>query len=306
MGDLAAAAHTAASSLHAARVLGNRTFLVVALANCGAVAQLVPAEMIKMETEYREREGPLGSVLLSEGRVGLPTTAHATRSMGVAYHQVALAICDAALATAGGRGSPTAADQRRVPTLLAELMVRNSLASCLSASNTDRSLATERRELVCLSRQTVQTAARIDVPMAQRMLADKLSSLGGVLMTMEGGLDEADACMRESLALGEGLGDVQVIAATLRRMVNIRGNADNTVADGRYAEAEVFRSRLNGLLVQMGRSIETHCSICLESLTQPAWGGGVLVLVCNHQFHTGCIVAWQKTTPVCLCPICKQ
>jgi len=305
LGDLAAAARAAVSSLHAARAAGNRTFLVIALCQCGEVAQLAPVEMIKMETEYREREGALGACLHSEGRISLPTTARATRSKGVAYLQAALSTCTAAVGAAGGRGSPAAADQRRVPTLLAELMVRNSLAACLAASNKERPRATELRELVSLARQTVQTAAQCDVPMAQRMLADRLSSLGGGLTTFEG-FDEADACLHESLALSECVGDVQVLTGTLRQLVNIRGNADTAVAGGRYAEAEEFRSRLNALLVQKGRSIESHCSICLELLTQPVVGGGVLVLGCNHQFHTGCILAWQATTPVCSCPMCKQ
>jgi len=98
---------------------------------------------------------------------------------------------------------------------------------------------------------------------------------------------------------------------------------------GPAAEAEVFRSRLNRLLVQMGRSPETCCSICLESLAPPADGtaedaagvnpssgsdraGGpadscVRVLNCHHQFHNGCILSsWQHTTSNLVCPLCKQ
>jgi len=314
-GDLAAAARAAASSLQAARVSGNRTVLVVALANCGRVAQLAPTEMIRMEKEGRaqeERLGSLGVALLLEGRVSLPTTARATRSMGLAYAEVALAMCDAALAAAGGRGSPAAADHRRVPSLLAEVTVRDSVVACLAALDEDRPRVMElTRQLVALSRQMVRTAAPSEAHVAQRMLANQLSDLGCALMTDECRVEEAEACLCESLALGEGMGDVLLTTTTLRLLVNLCnffGHADATVAAAKSAEAEALRSRLNQLLVQTGRSSETDCAICLESLAQDAGaaGGGVAVLSCNHQFHVGCTMAWQKTTPKFPCPICKQ
>jgi hypothetical protein len=194
--------------------------------------------------------------------------------------------------------------------------VRNSLMTCLAALHPDQPRNMElTRQLVALSRQAVQTAAHNEVHIAQRTLADQLSDLGCALMIREDGVDEAEACLCESLALCEGLGDVLLTTTTLRLLVNLGGlcgNTDATVAEARYDKAEAFRSRLNRLLAQTGRSIETDCSICLESLTQDAWaasggsGGGVLVLSCNHQFHAGCVLAWQKTTPSCPCPICKQ
>ena len=307
-GDLAAAARAAASSLRAARASGNRTELVFALAGCGDVARLAPAEMVKVEAEGREQERrSLGVDLLLEGRVSLPTTARATRSMGLAYAQVALAVCDAALAAAGGRGSPAAADRRRVPSPLAELTARDAAVACLAALDEDPSRVMElTRQLVALSRQMVRTAAPSEVRAAQGMLAQQLSDLSVRLGTEAG--DDAEACLRESLALCEGTGDVQLTTATLRQLVNLCNRVTHPdAAAAKVVEAEAFRSRLNQLLVQAGRSSETDCSICLEPLAQDAGAasGGVLVLRCNHQFHVGCTMAYYKTSPKIPCPMCK-
>jgi len=136
------------------------------------------------------------------------------------------------------------------------------------------------------------------------------------------GMAEAEASPREALALGESSGDVWPTVNTLRPLINFGGEAHTTVGP---AESEAFRSRLNQLLVQMGRSLDTSCSIYLEPLAPPAdgaaedmaGGGGsggasgtsdswVRVLLCDHQFHNGCITSWRNTTSNRACPLCKK
>ena len=134
-------------------------------------------------------------------------------------------------------------------------------------------------------------------------------------------MTEAETCLREALALGEGLGDALLTGQILRHLTNFGCLAYTAV--GR-AEAQAFRSRLNQLLVQMGRSPETNCSICLEPLALPADGaaddaaGGVsgasggppdscvYVMGCDHQFHYSCMESWRRTTSSSACPLCKK
>jgi len=127
------------------------------------------------------------------------------------------------------------------------------------------------RQAVVLWRQVLRTATPgRDTEDAQRMLADHLSTMGAVLKA--GGSEqmvEAGACLREALALGEGLGNAILTEKTLYYLINLCGAPHTMVGP---AEAEAFRSRLNQLLVQMCRSPETSCSICLEPLAPPADG----------------------------------
>ena len=180
-----------------------------------------------------------------------------------------------------------------------------------------------------LLRQVVRTAEPgIDTLNAQRLLADELSTRGRMLKGHGSeGMVEAEACLREVLALGEGLGDVLLTGKTLRCLINLCGQAHAAVGP---VEAEALRSRLNQLLVQMGRSPQTSCSICLEPLTPPAdgaaadaaGGGGsggasgagagsppdscMRALACDHQFHHGCLSTWLRAGPTHACPLCKK
>jgi len=331
LGDNAAAARVACSSLRSARESGSRTLLVSGLSVCGDAANKAPSEMVSAEREIREQER-LGSSpsyggldLSQEGRIRLPTTRAALHKLEFSYHEAAVALCDAALAAAGGRGSPAADDDRLVPKLQVEARARGHLAHCLCRTGEEQRSLGLLRQAVGLWRQVVRTAGPgHDTLNAQRMLADQLCTLGGALA--EGGVDrlsermvEGEACLREALALGEGLRDVFLSGKTLAFLINLCGEAHATVQP---AEVEALRSRLNRLLVQMGRSPETSCSICLEPLTPPAdgaaadaaGGGGagglsnscVRVLWCHHQFHRGCLSVWRRTAPTRACPLCRS
>jgi len=328
-GDNAAAARAACSALRAARTSGNRTLLVSVLTGCGDEATVTPGEMAIAERESREQErlsGPPPSDaildLSQEGRISLPTAPAALSRLGLAYFEAAVAICDAALAAPGGRGSPAGGGDWSVPSLFAEACARGSLGISLFNMGTQRQRSFYlMRQAVGLSRQVLWTAAPGHYTLhAQRGLADRLSSLGGALKNRGSKtMAEAEACLREALELGEGLGDVQLTEKTLRYLVNMCGFPHAAVG---LAEAEVFRSRLNQLFVQMGRSPETSCSICLEPLAPPAadaaedaaGGGGsvvqtdlcVRVLNCNHQFHNDCLFTWQRSASTIACPLCKQ
>jgi len=161
-----------------------------------------------------------------------------------------------------------------------------------------------------------------DTRTQQQMLADQLFVLGVVLTAHDEGTVEGEACLREALALGEGVRAVGLTLKILCKLVNLCCMVHTAVA---LAEAEVFRSRLNQLLVEMDRSPETSCLICVEPLAPPAdgatedaaGGGGsggadgppdscVYVLNCYHQFHHGCLLTWQRTTSNLACPICKK
>jgi len=265
-----------------------------------------------------------GLDLSQEGRISLPTTAAALSRLAVAYHEAAVATCDAALAAAGGRGSPADDDKWQVPSAQVEARARGSLGACLTMPGERQRCLGVLRQAVALWREAVLSAAPGQTS-ARRMLADQLSTLGGVLTQETNGMVEGEVCLREALALGEGMGDVMITGQTLRGLTNLCGEVH---AKAGPAEAEPFRSRLNQLLVQMGRSPETSCSICLETLAPPADGsaedaaegggsgeaGGPLdssvhVLRCLHQFHRGCLMTWQDTAwnqHQRACPVCKR
>jgi len=327
-GDMAASARAASASLRSARASGNMSVLVTALSICGDAAKRAPSEMANAERESREQERRCGSPsyggvdLSQEGRISLPITPTALSRLGLAYFEAAVAICDAAR----GRGSPAAVDDPRVPNLRAEVQARCFLADCLDDMGEERQRSLELLwQAVALRRQVLRTAAPGLLVHSQRMLADQLSTLGFLLK--DGGsreMAEAEACRREALALVEGLEDVFLSGKILRYLINLSGEAHATVGP---AEAEVFRSRLNQVLLQMGREIETSCSICLEPLVPPsdsatedaAGGGGsgsatgpsdscVRVYQCSHQFHHGCISSWRCTASKSkyVCPVCKE
>jgi len=331
LGDMTAAARAAVSSLRAARASGDRTMLVRGLISCGETARFAPGEMANAERASREQERirgypvSYGGLNLShEGRISLPTTPAALSRLGLAYTEAALGICNAALTAAGGRGSPAANDRGSVPDVPMEARARSSVGICLDDLGEERQRSLELlRQAVGLWRQVVRTAVSGQNTLsAQWMLADELSTLGSVVMEGSDGKAEAETCLREALALGENLGDVRLTANTLRCLINLCGEPNAAVGP---AEAEALRLRLDQLLVQMGRSPDTSCSICLDPLAPPAdgavedmaGGGGsggasgpsdscVRVLLCDHQFHNGCLSTWRRTTSNRACPICKK
>jgi len=330
LGDKAAA-FAACTSLQAARASGSKTALVAALSVCGEAAMFAPGEMVSAETESREQErlsGPspsFGSLNLSqEGRISLPTTPAALSRLGLAYNEAAVALCDTATAAAGGRGSPAANDTESVPDVSTEAQARGPLGFCLHMRGEERQRSLELlRQAVGLRRQELRTAApgrdAISALSAQRVLADELCTLGMVGVNhLSKDVVEAEACLREALALGENLDDVQQQVKTLRCLINLFGEAGAAAGP---TEAEALRSRLNQLLVQMGREPETSCSIRLEPLAPPADGAAeaaagsdgsgpsdscVRVLHCNHQFHKSCLSTWWRTTGNGACPLCKK
>jgi len=163
--DMDGAAWAACASLRAARESGNRTILVTALCICGEAAWKAPNEMVRAERESREQERRSGSPsyndldLSQEGRISLPTTPAALSRLPLAYHEAAVAICDAALAAAGGR-SPAAADGMRVPELQQEARARGCLGACLDNMGEEHKRSFELlRQAVALQRQVVRTAA---------------------------------------------------------------------------------------------------------------------------------------------------
>jgi len=330
LGDMAAAALAASSSLRTARVSGDRTMLVCGLISCGAAARFAPGEMANAERASREQERisgyPVsygGLDLSHEGRISLPTTPAALSRLSLAYNEAAVALCDAAIVAAGGRGSLAANDKGSVPDARCEAQARGSLGLSLDDLGEERQRCLKLlRQAVGLRRQVLRTAAPgQDTLSAQRMLADQLCIMGAVgSHHLSPELAEADACLREALALGENLGHVWLTVKTLRCLINLFGEAGAAVGS---AEAEGLRSRLNQLLIQMGREPETSCSICLEPFAAPADGaaedaagsGGsapsdsrscVRVLECNHQFHSGCLLTWQRTIKNFACPLCKK
>ena len=332
--DNVAAVRAACSSFRAARASGSRTMLVNSLVTCGTVAKVAPGEIAAAEKESREHERCSGSPpsyggldLSQEGRISLPTTPAALSRLNLAYLEAAVGFCDAALcgaalAAAGGRDSPAANDSRRASRT--EARARGSLGASLYELGEERQRGLELlRQAVALRRQVLRAVVPgHETRNAQQDLAHQLSSLG-VVLQQHGfdGMAETEACLREALALCESSGDVWLIEKTLRYLVNMCGLADATVG---LAEAEAFRSRLNQLLVQMGRSVETSCSICLEPLAPAADGAEdaadsgdsvgagdpldscVYVMSCEHQFHHGCLLTWLRTTSNRACPLCKK
>jgi len=283
-GDLAAAARAAYSSLRAARAAGSRTGLIRALAVCGAVAEKAPGEMAGAERESREQERLSGAPpsfgldLSQERRIRLPTTPAALSRLGLAYHEAAVATCDAALAAAGGSDSPASEGILRVPLLHEEAQARGSLGLCLGNLGEEPQSLELMRQAVALLRLALQSAAPgVDALGAKRALATWLSNLASVLWdnTLHGAAPdqtvEAAACWREALELSEATDDVGLKQTVLTSLANISNRAGHSQPVG-LSEAAAFRARLNTLNTQNGRSLDTSCAICLEPLEQP--GGG--------------------------------
>jgi len=225
LGDMAAGALAAVSSLRAARASGDRAMLVCGLISCGNVATIAPGEMANAERASREQEKIDGSPvsyggldLSHEGRISLPTTPAALSRLSLAYNKAALGICNAGLTAAAGRGSPAANDSESVPDVPMEVRARGCVGMCLHELGEERQRSLELlRQAVGLRRQQLLTAAPgQDTLTAQRMLANQLSTLGRVLMYGSDGKAEAETCLREALALGENLGVVQLKVKTLR------------------------------------------------------------------------------------------
>jgi len=329
LGEMAAAACAACSSLRTARASGNRSSLVSALSMCGSVAKKAPNEMAKAERESREQTRLSGSPpsygdldLTQEGHISLPTSPAALSRLRVSYMEAAVGICDAALVAAGGRDSPAADDELRVPSLGLEAEMRGSLGVSLNERGVEpqRSLGLF-RQAVAMRRRELQTAAPGDhAKEAKWSLATLLCNLG-VGLSGSDGMVETAACMREALELGEETDDVGLKQNILINLSNMSGRPDKPVGP---AEAAALRSRLNALYVQAGRNPDTSCTICLEPLEQPGGGaeqdatddGGrtadgymnsaVRVLQCAHQFHRGCPCAWLRTGSGLVCPLCKR
>jgi len=328
--DMAAAARAACSSLRAARASGNRYMFVKTLVTCGDVAKEAASEMVDAERESREQERlsghpvwHIGVDLSQEGRISLPTTPAGLYRLDLAFYEAAVATCDRRLAAAGGRGRPAADED--VPDLRVGAIARGSLAVCLLTlgEEGERGFRLTRQAVSNWRRSVSAQAPGPGKQHAQMGLGNELAILAKWLQgTGSDGVAEGDACLHEALKLSESSGDVWLTVKILRYLVNRCGEAHTEMEP---AEAEAFRQRLNKLLVQMGRSPETSCSICFEPLAPPAdstaqdaaGGGGsgkasgpsaacVRVLLCDHQFHRGCLVSWKRTASKYACPLCRK
>jgi len=137
--------------------------------------------------------------------------------------------------------------------------------------------------------------------------AFRLSKTVGAALSSDG-MAEAEACLREALVLCEETDDARMQQLVLRSMANMSG-ADEPGWSVEPAEAQQLHSRLNQLYAQTGRSPNTSCTICLESL-KPGCGAepavSVRVLSCGHQYHNGCISEWWERRLDRVCPLCKK
>jgi len=338
LGNMAAAARVACSSLRVARAAGRRPSLLQALVACGTVAQKAPDEMLKAERESREQERRCGSFpsygdldLSQEGRISLPTTPAGLSRVELAYKEAAVATCDAALAAAGGRDSPASNDDERVPPLDMEAEARGALGGFLYHLGERQRGWELLRQALALLRQVLQRAAPgYDALQAKLTLANLLCNLGMVLNSSgardsgdapgSDGMAEAEVYLREALEISEETDNVFLKQHVLLNFANMSGRPDQPVGP---AEAAAFRSRLNALYARAGRNHDTSCTICLEPLEQPDDGAGqggvgdgvtpdgytnsaVYVLPCAHQFHRGCLSGWWCTRSDFKCPLCKE
>jgi len=323
VGDKIASARAICSSLRAARALGNRAKLVEVFMSCSSLAENAPDAMVKAEKESREQErlsGPPhhgGPDLSQEGRTSLPTTPAALSRICISYAEAAVEIYEAALASAGGRNSPAAADGIRIPSLLTEARAYGHLGVCLANLGVKRRRSLKLlRRAVALMRQELRTMVfSPDAMEVKRQLASQLSNLGSFLWNLQGP-GKAEACLREALELSEETDDVQLKQTVLRHLANMSSLPDQRVE---LAEAAALRSRMNTLYAQTGRDPDTSCMICLDPLEQPGGGaeegagagGGadlaVHVLDCGHQLHEGCLSTWCRAQSGGLCcPVCKK
>jgi len=328
LGNPAAAARAACSSLRMARAAGSRNLLVESLIACSNVANQAPDDMAKAERESRGQERLGGSPsyggldLSQEGWVSLPTNPASLPRLGLAYAEAAVATCDAALTAAGGRDSLAADDEHHVPLLVAEAQVRGRLGTHLHKLGERQRGVELLCEAVALLRQGLRKAAPGSyLPAAKQTLAGVLCNLAAIRNAGSNGTAEAEAGLREALALYEDGDGVLLKQDVLRGLANMSGRPDQPVG---AAEAAALRSQLNALYAQAGRNQDTSCTICLETLeqsdggeVQDATGDGdcgsdgytnsaVLVLNCGHQFHRGCLSTWWRTAASRACPLCKK
>jgi len=228
--------------------------------------------MVKAKKESREQERlrptpDLGGLDLSqEGRVSLPTTRVALFRLGLAYNERALAICESALAAAGGRGSTAAVNKRLVPSLSIEARARGALGSPLHGMGEQRQRSLDlAQQAVAQLRQVLQTApaeGNSECITDGKLLAGQLCYLGGMQADLVGrggpgsdGQAEAEACMREALELNEadvGTIDLNLQEVALTRLANMTKQYDQSLP---------LRAQLNELLVQTERSPDTSCAI---------------------------------------------
>ncbi|XP_023680325.1 BRCA1-associated protein [Paramormyrops kingsleyae] len=67
-----------------------------------------------------------------------------------------------------------------------------------------------------------------------------------------------------------------------------------------YVErAEVFKSEEGASLPVMDLTELPKCTVCLERMDESV--NGVLTTVCNHSFHSQCLLRWEDAT----CPVCR-
>uniref|UniRef100_A0A8C9T8Q3 BRCA1-associated protein n=1 Tax=Scleropages formosus TaxID=113540 RepID=A0A8C9T8Q3_SCLFO len=67
-----------------------------------------------------------------------------------------------------------------------------------------------------------------------------------------------------------------------------------------YVErAEVFKSEEGASLPVMDLTELPKCTVCLERMDESV--NGVLTTLCNHSFHSQCLLRWEDTT----CPVCR-
>jgi len=328
VGNMAAAADGACSALRAARAAGSTSFIVLALMECGKVANKAPDEMAKAERQSRDQERLGGSTLSyggldlsQEGRVCLPTTPAALSRLAVAYGEAAVATCDAALAAVGGRDSAAGAAAAGLPSLCLEGDTRGRLGLRLCQLGVERQRGLDLlREAVVLLRRAVRMAASNDGAREEkRTLAACLCNLGAV-QPFSDGVAEAAVCLRQALELSEDMDDVGLTQVVMINLANMSGRPDQPVG---LAEAAALRLRLNALYAQTGRIPDTSCTICLEPLEQPGGGAekgaaddcgrdadgftnsSVYVMICGRQFHRRCVFTWRRKTLNTTCPLCR-
>ena len=331
LGNMTAAALSSRSSLQWARASRSRTTIAKALVACGRVAMEAPGEMAKAEREAQEQERrsgsstpPYGDLDLSqEGRISLPSSRAAISRLDRTYYEAAVALCDAALAAAGGRDSPAANNEHRVPLARTGAQARGVLGCCMYNAGEEPQRGLElMRQAVALCRYALRTATTGHLALgAKRFLATWLCNLGCLLWADHtigrlgsNRMAEAESCLREALELSEETDDVGLKQNVLTNLANMPCLPTQPVGP---AEAAALRGRLNTLYTQAGGNPDTSCTICLEPLEQSCAEKGaagddghvtdpaVRVLRCGHQFHRACLSTWWRTASKTGCPICQ-
>jgi len=186
--------------------------------------------------------------------------------LGLAFGEAAVATCDAALTAAGGRDSPTANDERHIPSLRVEAQVRGRLGISLHDLGERQRGMELLRQAVALMRLAVRKSAPgSDLLVAKQGLAAFLCDLAAMRNAGSDGTAEAEAYLREALALCEDTDFVRLKQRVLCHLANMSGRPDQPVGP---EEAAALRSQLNALYSQAGRNHDTSCTICLETLEQ--------------------------------------